>query len=403
MVVTGFGAASPIGSSRERILAALQDGSGGVRRLEAFEAFADMGTRLGAPVLDAELRFPRKVARNLGRLGELALFATEQALADAGLGADALREGSVGLAYGSTHGSSSALIEFVAPLLESSRLSGLSPRSYLKFMSNTCAATLAAHLGIRGRVLSTCSACTSSSQAIGLAYEAIRHGQQEVMLCGGAEELHPVPAAIFDLLMATSTHYNDAPEQAPRPFDAERDGLVIGEGAATLVLERRDRALARGARPLAEVIGFATNCDGDHLTSPAADGMRRVIELALTSAGLDARDIDYVNAHATATEVGDLAEATATHAVLGAEVAISSTKGQTGHTLGACGALEAIFCILMMQHGFIAPTRNLHTLDTRLAPLDYVRDSVRRCALDTVMTNNFAFGGVNTALILRRC
>jgi 3-oxoacyl-[acyl-carrier-protein] synthase II len=281
-------------------------------------------------------------------------------------------------------------------------LTSLSGSSYLKLMSHTCIANLAQCFEIRGRIIPTVSACVSASQGIGYGYEAIRDGYQDVMLCGGAEELHVLHAGVFDIMFATSTRYNDRPSESPRPFDKDRDGLVVGEGAGTLVLEELEHAKLRGATIHAEILGYGTNCDGTHVTSPSAEGMAGAMRLALADAQLSPERIDYVNAHGTATELGDIAESQATLEVLGDRVAFSSTKGFTGHTLGACGALEAIFAIAMMRDRFIAPSRNLEALDPRCAKLDYVMREPRSAAPAVVMSNNFAFGGINTSLILKR-
>jgi 3-oxoacyl-[acyl-carrier-protein] synthase II len=278
---------------------------------------------------------------------------------------------------------------------------GATPTDYLKLMSHTTTANLAQLFGVRGRVVSTCSACTSGSQAIGLAYETILLGRARVMLAGGAEELHEIEASVFDMLLATSTR-NDDPAHTPRPFDSARDGLVVGEGAGALVLEELGHARARGARILAEVVGFGSNCDGAHLTNPEVAGMRGAMELALADAALAPGEIDYVNAHATATDVGDVAESDATHALFGARVPVSSLKGHMGHTLGACGALEAWCTIQMMREGWLAPTLNLDEVDPRCAPLDHVLGEPRARETRYAMSNNFAFGGINTSLVFRR-
>jgi 3-oxoacyl-[acyl-carrier-protein] synthase II len=278
---------------------------------------------------------------------------------------------------------------------------GMPSSAYFKFMSHTTAANLAIHFGIRGRVMTTCSACTSGSQGIGYGYEAIKYGHEDVMICGGAEELHELHAATFDVMYATSTKYNEQPEKSPRPYDLARDGMVVGEGAGTLVLEELEHAVARGARIHAEVVGFDTNCDGQHATSPSVDGMTGAMHRALADAGLAPGAIGYVNGHGTATELGDIAETHATANVFGPGIAISSTKSFTGHTLGACGAIESIFAIRSLQGGFLPPTRNLDEVDPRCARLDYVRE-LRSAPLERVMNNNFAFGGINTSLVFAR-
>jgi 3-oxoacyl-[acyl-carrier-protein] synthase II len=235
-----------------------------------------------------------------------------------------------------------------------------------------------------------------------MGYEAIGSGKQDVMLCGGAEEIHFVHAGVFDIVYAASHRYNDHPESTPRPFDAARDGLVIGEGAGTLVLEELEHAVARGAPILAEVEGFGLSCDGTHVTNPSPEGMGRAMRLALKDAQLEPDAIDYINAHGTATEVGDIAESIATSRLFGKGVPFSSTKSYMGHTLGACGALEAAICILAIREGFIPPTRNLDEVDGRCAPLDYVKGQVRSQQVRRAMNNNFSFGGIDTSLVFKR-
>ncbi|MBQ4334951.1 MAG: beta-ketoacyl-ACP synthase, partial [Myxococcaceae bacterium] len=321
---------------------------------------------------------------------------------DAGLQAEQLSNPRTGLAYGSTSGSMPAFQQFSERLLHEKTTIGIPSNCYLKLMSHTAPANLASYFAIHGRVLTTCSACVSSSQAIGYGYEAIRYGLQDTMIVGGAEEIHVSNAVIFDVMFATSHHFNDTPERAPRPFDKDRDGLVTGEGAGTLILESYEQAVARGAHIYAEIIGFGTNCDGAHMTAPALDGMQRVMRLSLEDAGLAPEAIEYVNAHATSTPLGDVTESRAIETVLGTRVPVSSTKGCTGHTLGACGAIETLFCVAMLRDGFLAPSHNLESLDTACAPLDYIIGAPRQVSPTIVMNNNFAFAGLNTSLILRK-
>ncbi len=403
VAVTGIGLASPIGNSLDEVSAALQEGRHGIVAHPEWDSIGSLSTRLAADVQDVRfLQHSRKKMRTMGRVALLADYATQVAIEGAGLDQELLSSGRVGLAYGSTHGSSSAQEDFCTPLFKNRDFKGLGGSLYLKFMSHTCVSNLAQCYEIRGRAISTCAACVSASQAIGTGYEHVKHGLQEVMICGGAEEMHYSHVGVFDLLYATSTRYNERPGESPRPFDAERDGLVIGEGAGTLVLESLERARRRGAQVYGEVVGYGTNCDGSHVTRPSATGMAGAMRLALEDAGLSPDDIQYVNAHATATRAGDVAESQATRKIFGRPVAISSTKGHTAHTLGACGALEAAFGMMMMREGFVPPTRNLRQVDPECAALDYVRGEPRPLALDTFMTNNFAFGGINTSLIIRR-
>jgi len=250
--------------------------------------------------------------------------------------------------------------------------------------------------------MTTCAACVSASQAVGYAFEAIRAGALDTMICGGAEELHFTHAGIFDVMHATSSRYNDKPEKSPRPFDRERDGLVVAEGAGTFVLEEYERARALGRTIHAEVLGFATKCDGTNLTSSSRESMRTAMQDALGDAGITPSDVGYVNAHATATEVGDIVESQATWDVFGDRVPVSSLKGHFGHTLGACGTIEAAMAIRMMKGGYVVPTRNLEDPDPRCAPLDYVKGGLRDARFDVFTSNKFAFGGINTCLVIGR-
>jgi 3-oxoacyl-[acyl-carrier-protein] synthase II len=403
VVITGMGLCSPIGNDLDSVCTALQQGRGGISAVPEWPERYRMHTGVAGLVTGVETKqYPRRKIRTMGRVALLSAYATEQAVADAALDPEQLGDGRVGLAYGSTHGSAAETESYCREVFRADSLQGVAGSHYLKFMSHTCAANLAEFFGIRGRVQPTCSACTSGSQAIGTGYEYIRHGHADVMLVGGAEEAHFIPAGVFDVMFAASAKFNATPELTPRPFDARRDGVVIGEGAGTLVLERLDRALARGARIYAELIGYATACDGIHLTNPSWEGMARCMELGLASAGIAAAQVSYINAHGTATELGDIAESRATAAVFGHQIPVSTQKSYTGHTLGACGALESVFSLLMMRDGFIAANRNLARVDERCAPLDYVHGSARAAKLDVIINNNFAFGGINTSLVFRR-
>jgi 3-oxoacyl-[acyl-carrier-protein] synthase II len=404
VVVTGMAGLCALGQDWPSVRAKLRSGTSGVAVMPGWGEYEGLGTRLGAPVRDFTVpaHYPRKKTRSMGRVSLLATRATELALEDAGLlGTDLVTDGSMGIAYGSTSGSPAAMEVYARTFTGHRSIKGIAATDYVQLMSHTCAANLAQFFGIRGRIVPTCSACTSGSQGIGYGYEAIRFGRQTTMVTGGAEELHAVDAAVFDIMYATST-MNDRPGHSPRPFDADRDGLVVGEGAGTLILEELDHALARGVRVYAEVIGYGTNCDGRHVTNPDAEGMQRVLELALSDARVASDAIGYVNAHGTATELGDIAESVATARVFGRAVPISSLKSYFGHALGACGALEAWITIQMMREGWFAPTLNLDRVDPRCGALDYLRGEPRELRVDCVMSNNFAFGGVNTSLIFRR-
>jgi 3-oxoacyl-[acyl-carrier-protein] synthase II len=268
-------------------------------------------------------------------------------------------------------------------------------------MPHTTAANVGIFFGLTGRIIPTSSACSSGSQGIGYAYEAIKYGMIEMMLAGGGEEFCPSEVYVFDSLYAASRRNNE-PAKTPRPYDAGRDGLVIGEGAGILVLESLVHAQARGAKIYAEIVGYGANSDGSHVTRPQKATMQRCMALALEDAGLEPAQIGYVNGHGTATEQGDIAETQATEALFGSRMPISSQKSYLGHTLGACGALESWFSIEMMNSGWFAPTLNLDHIDPRCGRLDYIRGQGREIDTDYVMNNNFAFGGVNTSLVFKR-
>jgi 3-oxoacyl-[acyl-carrier-protein] synthase II len=403
VVVTGMGGVTSLGNDWPTIRACFAAGKTGIKRMPEWDRYTGVNTRLAAPVegFDVEQRYDRKKLRTMGPVSRMAVFASEQALTDAGLiGTRALAGGRAGVAYGSSFGSHEAVLGF-AQLMLSGASSKLNGTSYVQMMSHTTAVNIGLFFGITGRIVPTSSACTSGSHGIGYAYEMIRHGLQDVMVAGGAEELSVGDAAAFDTVYATSVR-NDTPQATPRPFDRDRDGLVVGEGAATLVLEALDHAQARGARIHAEIVGFGTNSDGHHITQPAAETMQVALRLALADAGIDPAAIGFVSGHGTATDWGDLAESKATAAVLGHRMPIHSLKSYFGHTLGACGSIEAWLGIEMMKEGSFAPTANLDIVDERCAELDYVKGGSRRLDIEYLMSNNFAFGGINTSLIFKR-
>jgi 3-oxoacyl-[acyl-carrier-protein] synthase II len=403
VAVTGMSGITALGSDWPTIRAAFAEGRTGIRVMEGWDRFGGINTRLGAPVegFSVEDRFPRKKTRTMGRVAQLAVCACEQALDDAGLRDDpVVRNGRTGIAYGSSFGSPDSVLGFYE-LKKDGESRHLNATSYIRMMSHTAAVNIGLFFGATGRIIPTSSACTSGSQAIGYAYEAIAWNKADVMIAGGAEELDITDTAVFDTLYATSTK-NDSPATTPRPFDRDRDGLVIGEGAGTLILEELDHARARGATIYAEVVGFGCNSDGNHVTQPQAETMAGALRLALDDAGLSPDAIGFVSGHGTATEGGDIAETTATHAVLGDKAPIHSLKGHFGHSLGACGAIEAWLAIAMMREGLFVPTANLHTVDPRCGALDYLKGEPRRLDIGYLMSNNFAFGGINTSLIFRR-
>lgn len=402
VVVTGMAGITSLGETADQVFAQFEQGKSGIRYMPDWEVYTDLRSKLGGPVESYTIpkHFNRKVTRGMGRVALMSTVCAEKALEDAGLLNDpVLSSGQTGVAFGSSAGSVDAIGEFGSMLIDNN-MNKLNATTYIRMMSHTSAVNMTVYFGLKGLTLPTSSACTSGSMAIGQAYEAIKYGKQTVMLAGGAEELSAAGSAVFDVLMATSSQ-NEHPEKNPRPFDSKRDGLVVGEGAGCLILEEYQHAQARGAKIYAEIIGYGSNTDGQHVTRPDAEMMGRCIQLALSDAQIAADQVDYVNAHGTSTDQGDIAETQATARVLGKKP-ISSLKSYFGHTLGACGAIEAWLSIEMMQRSQFIPTLNLDEIDAACGDLDYIIKQSRNMHADIVMSNNFAFGGINTSLIFKR-
>lgn len=403
VVVSGIGGISAFGRDWASIQAAFKQGRNAVQNMGWQGQYPDLEAQLGAPIegYAPPAHWTRKQLRSMGRVSYLCVDAAEQALADAGLlGDERIKDGRMGVACGSSTGST-ADIRDIGELLLTGRSAHFSANTYVRMMPHTTAANVGIFFGLTGRIIPTSSACSSGSQGIGYAYEAIKYGMIEMMLAGGGEEFCPSEVYVFDSLYAASRRNNE-PAKTPRPYDAGRDGLVIGEGAGILVLESLVHAQARGAKIYAEIVGYGANSDGSHVTRPQKATMQRCMALALEDAGLEPAQIGYVNGHGTATEQGDIAETQATEALFGSRMPISSQKSYLGHTLGACGALESWFSIEMMNSGWFAPTLNLDHIDPRCGRLDYIRGQGREIDTDYVMNNNFAFGGVNTSLVFKR-
>lgn len=404
VAVTGMAGISALGDEWPAISARMKAGETGTRYMPQWDHLEDLDTRLAAPAphFAHEKAYPRKKIRSMGRVATLAVSAAERALAQAGLTDDpVLTSVRAGVACGSSYGSTEPARDFLK-FLETGKAGTLNATSYVRMMSHTAPVNIGVFFQMRGRVITTSSACTSGSQGIGYAYEAIKHGYADVMIAGGAEELCPSMAAVFDTLYATSTR-NDQPESASRPFDTSRDGLVIGEGAAMLILEDLDHARARGAPVIAELVGFATNSDGAHITQPMQATQALCMQDALGVAGVPPDAVGMISGHGTATEIGDIAESNATAEVYGNETPFHSLKGHFGHTLGACGALEAWLSLEMMRDGWFVGTANLTEVDERCGDLDYIKGAAGRSLDPEYLTsNNFAFGGINTSLVFRR-
>jgi 3-oxoacyl-[acyl-carrier-protein] synthase II len=403
VVVTGMGGVTSLGNDWKSIRNKMEAGETGIRYMGEWDRYVDLNTRLAAPVLgfDVEKRYPRKALRSMGPVSKMAVYAAESALKDAELFGDdnLLGSGRVGVSCGSSFGSIQPVIAF-AELMTKGTMRNITATSYVKLMNHTTAVNIGMFFGAKGRIIPTSTACTSGSQGIGYGYEAIKYGMQDVMITGGAEELCVSMAAVFDSLYATSIRNNE-PNYTPRPFDRDRDGLVIGEGAGILILEEYEHAKSRGATIHAEIVGYGTNSDGNHITQPTKETMELAIRLSLNDAGLTADRIGFINGHGTATDRGDVAESNATYSVFG-NIPIHSLKSYFGHNLGACGAIEAWLGIEMMRDNWFAYTANLENVDENCADLDYIIEVPRRLEVEFFMSNNFAFGGINTSLIFRR-
>lgn len=401
VVITGRGAVSSFGLGVDVLTEAVWNGRSGVRGMD-WSHISGLKSLLAAPVpkFDPKPLLSRGLRRAMGPMALYAVLAAREAAAEAGLKSDILASGEIGVAMGSTTGSSSALENFYRTYLVDNNIRQIKSGEFFKIMGHSCAANVCLTLGINGEQWSPVSACTSSAQAIGLGLLLIQTGRQRAMLCGGADEVHPSVTGVFDVMRAASCR-NDRPASTPRPFDRDRDGVVCGGGAGVLVLENLDSALERKARIYCEITGFGHVNDSKHIANPHTDSMARAMAQALRLARIDPAEIDYVNAHATGTELGDPAEARAIAKVVGSRTPVSSFKGYIGHTLGAAGALESILLLEMLERQEILPTLNLETADSECACVD-LPQTLGPGKITTVLKNNFALGGVNAALVMRK-
>ena len=401
VVVTGGSCITPIGNSWDEIERNLRARKSGVVYMSDWEKYERMNTRLAAPSQFDDPGYSRKQTRGMGRVGLMATMVADRAFHLAGLqDSPDLKAGRCGVAFGSSTGSVDPLLDFYS-MLTTNTVAGITATTYIRSMPQTCAVNIGVFFGLTGRLITTNTACTAGSLSIGYAFEAIQNGLQDIMVAGGAEELNPTESAVFDTLYATSTK-NDTPKLTPSPYDKDRDGLVIGEGAGSIILEEYEHAKARGAKIYAELVGFGTNTDGTHITNPNKDTMAIAMKLALESASLSPDAIGYVNGHGTATVQGDTAETNATREVFGRRIPISTLKSNMGHTLGACGGIEAWLSIQMMNASWFSPNLNLVNIDPACGDLDYIQGEGRNLDAEYIMSNNFAFGGINTSLIFRK-
>jgi 3-oxoacyl-[acyl-carrier-protein] synthase II len=405
VVITACSAISPIGHSRAQIVESLRRGVSGVKPLKEDNLLAKFihSRVFGTVDYPVEYDFKRTHRKTMGPVAYYACQAAKETLAQSGLSPEFITSGRLGVAFGSTHGSPSVQRDIYRTFFTGAQteFSTIGAVDYLKSMVHTTAVNITKMFGITGRVISSSTACTTSSQSIGYGYESVKYGMQDAMLCGGADEYDTTTVAVFDNLLACSTAYNDRPQCTPRPFDRSRDGLVVGEGAGAVLLEEYEHAKARGADILGEVIGFACNNNGGDLILPNMAGISETLRLGLRDAALNPDQVDFVSAHATGTKMGDVIEAQAIHAVYGAHPLVTGFKGYMGHTMGSCGAIETIFTLYMMRDGFVAPTLNLAEPDERCAMIRHT-PAVEERQIDVAAIQNFAFGGVNTSILIRR-
>ena len=400
VVITGMGVISSIGLDAAEVTESLRAARSGVG---AAPKYAELGFRCQVeadPAVDWESRVDRRAARFLAAGTAYAHLAMEQAIADSGLAAAEVSDDRTGLIVGSGGASTRAIVE-AADIARNKGVKRIGPFAVPKAMSSGPSATLATWFKIRGINYSISSACATSTHCIGAAYEQIRLGNQDVMFAGGCEELDWTLSSLFDAMGAMSSGFNETPQRASRPYDVDRDGFVIAGGAGMLVLEDLERALARGAKIHGEVVGYAANSDGHDMVAPSGEGAMRCMRQAMATVKAP---IDYINPHATSTPVGDLKEIEALREVFGAGEKcppISATKSLTGHSLGAAGVQEAIYCLLMMKHGFMAESAHIEELDPAFADMPILRQRRDNVSLRAVLSNSFGFGGTNATLVFK--
>jgi 3-oxoacyl-[acyl-carrier-protein] synthase II len=402
VVVTGLGAVTPFGCGVPILWKALLEGRTAVRHCPMLADVKGLRTTVAAcvPEVDAQ-GIDRKKRRYMSKMSIYATIAAHEAIQMAGLTGDQVSDVRTGVCLGSTTGSTSEIEHVFGEVLKDRNIAGVKSTHFFKIMNSSCAANVAQALGIRGRLLAPSAACATGTIAIGLGAESIAFGKQDVMICGGADELHALTVGVFDTLEASSRAYNERPDMTPRPFDRDRDGIVCGEGAGVVLLESLEHARERNAPILGEISGFAVNSSPEDIANPGPESMVRCMRTAVEESGLGQEQIGYLNAHATGTIRGDGAECEAVESVFGRDIPVSSLKGHMGHTMAACGGLELIATFLMLHHGVLLPTRNLCQPDDTCGRLNLLMKTERR-QVEAAISNNFALGGVNSAMVIRR-
>ncbi|RMF17110.1 MAG: beta-ketoacyl-ACP synthase I [Gammaproteobacteria bacterium] len=397
-VITGIGIVSCIGNNQDEVAASLKAGRSGIRFNESYKEVGLRSQVSGSVDINLEEHIDRKLLRFMGDGAAYAYIAMQQAVADARLDDTLIRSPRTGIVCGSGGASTSNVVGAVDVLREKG-VKRVGPYRVPRTMNSSVNACLSTAFGITGVNYSITSACATSAHCIGHAWEQIQLGKQDIVFAGGGEEEHWTLSVLFDAMGALSSKYNDTPDQASRPYDANRDGFVIAGGGAIVVVEELEHALKRGAPIYAELVGYGATSDGADMVAPSGEGAVRCMKQALATVD---RPVDYVNTHGTSTKVGDITELKAVRQAFGDQVpAISSTKSMTGHSLGVAGAHEAIYTLLMMKHGFIAPSINVQELDEGAQGFDIVTET-RETELNTVMSNSFGFGGTNATLVFGR-
>jgi len=404
VAITACSAITPIGYGRDDIVESLVQGRSGVKPLRDDGLLTrHIHSRVfGTVDYPIDYGFKRQYRKTMGPVAFYACKVAGDVLEQSGLDQSFITSGRLGVAFGSTHGSPTVQRDIYKTFFNDldEKFSSIGAVDYLRSMVHTTAVNITRMFGITGRVIASSTACTTSSQAIGFGYEMIKYGMQDAMICGGADEYDTTTVAVFDNLLACSVDFNDTPERTPRPFDARRDGLVVGEGGGAVLLEEYESARKRGATILGEIIGFGCNNNGGDLILPNLDGITATLELALADADLAPGEVDLISAHATATKMGDVIEAQAIDAVYGSGPLVTGLKSYMGHTMGTCGVIELCLILYMMEQGFVAPTLNLEEVDQRCAMLRHVRELTEQ-SVTIGAVQNFAFGGVNTSLLVK--
>jgi len=400
VVVTGLGIVSCIGNDTAEVTASLKAGKSGISRDPMMTELGFRSQISGRPTLNPKEHIEKRSFRFMADAAGWSAVSMQQAIDDAGLSEDQISNERTGIIAGSGGPSSLEIVRAADITRKNTSPKRIGPFAVPKAMSSTVSATLATHFKIKGVNYSITSACTTSLHCIGAATEQIQWGKQDIMFAGGGEEVEWTMSGLFDAMGAMSSKYNDAPETASRAFDETRDGFVIAGGAGMVVLEEYEHAKARGAKIYAEVKGYAATSDGYDMVAPSGEGAERAMRMALKDAGLET--IDYINPHATSTPVGDVAETNAIHRVFGENGPyISATKSMTGHSLGAAGVQESIYTLLMMEHGFVAPSINITTRDPELPKLN-VAEKMVETEINAAMSNSFGFGGTNGSVIFAK-